>query len=287
MSNNDIYSNKPRIGLGLTRVGLTGIVIPFQFTEGDLHYDLQCEIDLFTDLPADRRGGDFSRQTKSINSILRSEEKISGLEEITPIIAAALENTLDYAESFQVYLKARMLTYDRENTILHNDTLLEDTTISRKEGQNTTVGVEVQGVTACPCTMEKIREQMTSRNPELKDMLSKIPIITHNQRNFTRVHIELDGKHSRVIPSLLSAIRDVIGDVPSSAPVSTDVENIDRSHTKPLLIEDVVREVAASLRQKLPDYNPESRVIISSRSEESIHPHDAFAEFEGKFGQLV
>lgn len=287
MSNDDIYSSKPKIELPLTRIGLTKVTVPLHVTEADLRHDLTCEIDLFTDLPSDRTGGDFSRHIKSVESLFWSEGFPSNLEDISSTIVRTLAGTLEYPKTIEVSLKAKLLTSDPKSGILYSDTLIERTTLMKNNSEKTMVGVEVQGITACPCTMQKMRGQLTTSNPEFEEVLSKIPIITHNQRNLTTVLIELRNSRTGVVKSLLDLIREVIGTVPESGPGGTDLELIYGSHSNPLLVEDVVREVARKVKTTLADFHPDSEIVISSRSEESIRHHDAFAEFSGKFSELV
>lgn len=286
MSGTDIYSRKPAIELGLTRVGLRKINIPIKIVEDDLERDLTCEIDVFTDLPRHRRGGNFSRQLKGVESILWTDRTDLKIEQISSFIGKTLTGSIEYAETIEVDLKADMFTADTKNQVLFRDTLYEQTLISRENGEHTRVGVEVQGITACPCTMEKMRGQLLQSNPEFKDVLPRIPMITHNQRNLTSASIEVRDDTSVIVNPLLEIIRELIGSIPELGPGSNDIELVYKSHTHPLFVEDVVREVAAKIGKRFSDYDRDAEVTVTSRSEESIRSHDAFAEFRGRLSEI-
>ncbi|EQD60890.1 protein containing DUF198, partial [mine drainage metagenome] len=87
--------------------------------------------------------------------------------------------------------------------------------------------------------------------------------------------------------SLLKVAEEVVG---KPASIGTGSENdadlILRQHLNPMFVEDVVREVARKLKTVLSDLDPETLILVRSESEESVHAHNAFAEFSGKFKEI-
>lgn len=286
MNDADIYSESPRVKINLRRVGLTGILIPVHISEREGVPDLLCKFDLFTDLPDSRRGGDFSKQLQAVSFLSSHSDVLPRPEELTLLVATELSKKLNYAERFDVRLRADMFSPDKDRSSISHDVLVERTILTHSGKMKTFVGVEVQGMTACPCTMEKMRKRLTEENLSVKAALADLPIVTHNQRNRTRVMIELTVHGESVIDSLLAAAREVIGFIPEIGVLESDVDLVYRVHKNPLFVEDVVREVGAKLKELLPTYPKNSLVRISSTSEESIRHHDAFAEFKGKFSDL-
>ena len=58
------------------------------------------------------------------------------------------------------------------------------------------------------------------------------------------------------------------------------------AHKNPKFVEDIVREIASLALQKYSDFPDSAKLYIESRSEESIHPHDAFAAIDTDFGEI-
>ena len=63
-------------------------------------------------------------------------------------------------------------------------------------------------------------------------------------------------------------------------------ELVYNAHKNPKFVEDIVRDIAAEILPRYSDFPDGTRVIVSSESEESIHPHNAYAEIDTTLGEL-
>jgi GTP cyclohydrolase-4 len=143
------------------------------------------------------------------------------------------------------------------------------------------------GMTACPCAMETVRELMKSDDMNTNKLLESSPVITHNQRNRTRLLIE--------VPEALTVEADDLIEIVESSFSSPTFELLKRkdegelvltAHKNPKFVEDVVRDILSSIIEKYQDLPDDVFVTVSSESLESIHKHNAFAERVTTLGEL-
>jgi len=149
------------------------------------------------------------------------------------------------------------------------------------------LGVEVLGMTVCPCAMEVTREMLSLMYPDDKGTISKIPVLSHNQRNISSIELE--------IPQDVSVEADDLVEIIESSQSSPTYEILKRSdegkvvlnaHMNPKFVEDVVRDILYYLLKRYPDMPDSAKVKVKSISEESIHKHNAIAERVTTFEEL-
>ena len=117
--------------------------------------------------------------------------------------------------------------------------------------------------------------------------IAELPVITHNQRNISRLVIQVpDG--FEVEADDLIAIAEGAMSSPTYATLKRQDEGelVLAAHLNPKFVEDVVRDILAAVLGKyseLPDF---VEVRVHSESQESIHKHNAFAERDTTLGEL-
>ncbi|HDS59968.1 MAG TPA: GTP cyclohydrolase I FolE2, partial [Thermoplasmatales archaeon] len=136
------------------------------------------------------------------------------------------------------------------------------------------IGVEVMGMTACPCAMETIREAC---GRELG--------MTHNQRNVVTIIMESRGE---IDADDLIAIAEASMSSPTYEILkrADEKEVVMYAHQHPKFVEDVVRDLLTNILHKYRDLPDDVEVVVRSKSLESIHKHDAFAERTTTIGEL-
>jgi len=284
----DVQSRRIENGFRLTKVGVTGVVKPVQIARTNKVATLTTTFDVFVDLPWDQRGAHLSRNLEAIGEIVdeavRNPEH--SLEDLAERISLKLLEKHAYATDGEVWATA---DYFLEKTTPMGRTSLEPYKLvaraiahrGKRIEVRKSVGVEVLGMTACPCAMETIREE----NPAYASV--KGPTITHNQRNRTSLvleeppgsDIEADDLIAIVEASMSSPTYEVLKR-PDEARIVED------AHARPRFVEDVVREVLSRVLQKYRDLPDDARVKVKSDSEESIHKHNAVAERTATLGEL-
>jgi GTP cyclohydrolase IV len=166
-------------------------------------------------------------------------------------------------------------------------------------GENETrriVGIEAEGMTACPCAQSMVREHSMRElleagfsEADARRALDALPVATHNQRGRGSILIGTGDEASDVIRP-----EDLVEIVESSMSAETydllkrpdEFFIVNKAHHNPKFVEDVVRAVLARALDLYADLGDDTFVFASQINYESIHKHDAFAEAFGLFGEL-
>jgi MptA/FolE2 family GTP cyclohydrolase len=163
-------------------------------------------------------------------------------------------------------------------------------------GTRRVIGVEAEGMTACPCAQAMVREHALHELVEVgfsqadaKRALDALPVATHNQRGRGAILLGADEAHTEAIRA-----EDLVEIVENSMSSETydllkrpdEFFVVNKAHHNPKFVEDVVRGILARSLDMYADLGDETFVFASQVNEESIHKHDAFAEGFGLFGEL-
>jgi len=281
ISASDVQSRRLTNGFKLTRVGVTGVKKPVTVKRGKKTVTLTCDIDVFVDLPSSQKGSHMSRNLEVIAEIVDQSvrEPVTGLETLSANICRSLLERHEYASYSEVNLKA---DYFLERTGLSGRKTLEAYKLiakavnRRNNGLKKLIGVEVIGMTACPCAMETLREELQGKVTFERE---KVPMITHNQRNITTVMIEVPEEYDVEANDLIEIVEKSV-----SSPTfeilkrAEEAKVVLAAHENPKFVEDVVREILARILDNYSNLPDDVIVTVRSESEESIHKHNAFAE---------
>jgi GTP cyclohydrolase-4 len=274
-------------------VGITSVKKPVHVKRPERVVTLTTIMDVFVDLPATQKGSHMSRHVEVINEIVDESvrEPVDALESLCEKIATTLLDRHEYANDSEVRIES---DYFLEKQLpsgvksLESYRLLARAKADRSDSANKKmIGVQVIGMNACPCAMETIREYIASDKPKIKEELSDMPMITHNQRNISTLMIEVPSNYFIEADDLVTIIEESM-----SSPTYEILKRADEgkvvygAHTKPRFVEDVVREILTRVLEKYKDLPDEVEVTVRSESEESIHKHNAFAERVTTMGEL-
>jgi len=290
----DVQQWKPAQHFPLTRAGTSRIKKRVSIHRPNGVVTLVPTITLGVDLPATQKGSHMSRNVEVINEVVREagDRNIDSLESLCAEIARRLLERHEYATSAGVEMEADYFlerkvggTTNEENYIL----IAEAEAI--REGPRRTVvrkliGVEVTGMTACPCAMETTRSFL--RDSGMEDpALHEFPSITHNQRNVTTLLLEVAEEDQVEANDLIDIVERSMS-APTYGILKRHYEGklVKEAHDKPRFVEDVVREVLTNVVKRYPHLSAGSAVTVKSISEESIHKHDAYAECRTSIGRL-
>jgi GTP cyclohydrolase-4 len=165
-----------------------------------------------------------------------------------------------------------------------------------RDGTRRVLGVEAEGMTACPCAQAMVREHSMRElldagfTPEdARRALDALPVATHNQRGRGSILIgATDGRDFEV------RAEDLVEIVENSMSSETydllkrpdEFFIVNKAHHNPKFVEDVVRGILARALDVFADFGDDTFVAASQVNYESIHKHDAFAEAFGTFGEL-
>ncbi len=288
----DCQSKRIENSFRLTRVGITGVRKPVVVHRDHADHYLTAEIDVFVDLPSTQRGSHMSRNVEVITEMIDESvrKKVSSLEGLAARICRELLDRHDYASYAEVSMSA---DYFLERgppggkKSLEPFKLIAKSTAKRGNGLTKLIGVQVQGMTACPCAQETVKHMLLDDVPGLRKVSEDLPFISHNQRNITTLMVEVP-EHEKVEADDL--IRIVEGAL--SSPTygilkrSDEAKVVLQAHKNPKFVEDVVRDILGKLLETYPKLDDAVQVTVRSESEESIHKHNAFAERVTTMGEL-
>ena len=284
----DLQYGKGDAEYKLTRVGVKGvrkpIIVQREGTSGKVVHNLNCTFDIYVDLPKEQKGSHMSRNVEVRNEIVADSIKnpIIAVENVAVDILKRLMVHHEYAKEAEVHIEAE---YFRESkTPLGRDTLESYTILSGghivRDGEITKmIGVEVIGMTACPCGQQTVTEML--------DIHSDVPVMTHNQRNVVTLMVYLPEDVDVEANDLIDLVEKSF-----SSPTFELLKRPDEgqviinAHSNTKFVEDVVRAVLDNFVKRYADLSDDVYVDVISDSEESIHKHDAYAEREATLGEL-
>jgi MptA/FolE2 family GTP cyclohydrolase len=292
----DIQGMKPIIPISLSRVGVTGIkkIVPIKHYRGaDLFYS---EMDLYADLSPEQKGLHMSRFSTIVNEIIDEVIRF-GYMDIESFIKSVAEqiNQEQKALKSEVAIRAK---YPRERRTPVSGQASQEIysligiAVSTKNRTRIIVGGEAQGMTACPCAQEMIREYSQKKlweagftEEDIEKILTTVPLSSHNQRGEgtlligTDQKIDVDDLVDMVENSMSSQIYQLL-----KRPDEFFV--VHKAHTNPMFVEDVVREMLKAILTRYPDLPDDSFVLAKQRNFETIHSHDVFAERYGTVKEI-
>ncbi|MFQ5908536.1 MAG: GTP cyclohydrolase MptA [Thermoplasmata archaeon] len=287
----DVQSRPAELRFKLTRVGVTGVKKPVHIRRPGRSDTLTADFDVFVDLPATMKGSHLSRNLEVVSEIVEEsvQDPVPSLEDLCADIARRLLERHEYATYGEVasqaeYFLKRKTPLGKATTERYGLVARARVTRSSPLTVQKSVGVEVMGMTACPCAMETIRFR---RAQEGKEPENGEPVITHNQRTVTRFLLEIPEGGDVEANDLIDMVEDSLSS-PSYEILKRgdEAEVVERAHQEPRFVEDVVREILARLLKRYPDFPDEVQVWVRSESEESIHKHNAVAERVTTLGEL-
>jgi GTP cyclohydrolase-4 len=290
----------PDVRLSLDRVGVSRVRRIVRLNVAGREQVFNGEFTMLADLAHDKAGVHMSR----FNEILEE----AALEVLARSDAPAQIENLVEAIAREIVQSQRAV---RADVRLRAEFALERwTPVSGKRGEETyvltgiahadrdgtrrAIGIEAEGMTACPCAQGMMREQSFKdlidagfSEADARRALEALPVATHNQR----------GRGSIVIGTVSSetpALDDLVEIVENSMSSETydllkrpdEFFVVNKAHRNPKFVEDVVRGILARALEMYPDFSDATFISASQVNYESIHKHDAFAEAYGTFGEL-
>jgi len=262
----------------LTKVGVTNVrkLVHVKRPESKQEEFLSCSFNVYVDLPAEQKGSHLSRNLETLREVVNDHASgvVTGIDDLAVTIGKILLKKHEYADNANVEIKA---DYFRDSKTPNGRTpteiykLIGGSTVKRNGEIWKTIGVEVVGMTACPCAQATVTEMLGCDD--------KYPVMSHNQRNVCTLILRMREKEEVEANNLIDLVERSFSS-PTFEVLKRDDEGavVINAHKNPKFVEDVVRTVLQNLVKeysKLPD---DTVVTVRSESEESIHKHNAFAE---------
>ncbi len=164
--------------------------------------------------------------------------------------------------------------------------------VATKEHSRRMVGVEVEGMVACPCAQDMVYSFARARLQEegfpedvIAKMLEVTPLATHNQRG--RATLLIGSEQSVEARDLVNLAESAMSSENYALLKRPDeLYIVNKAHSNPRFVEDVAREILRAVVEKYSDLPDDSFVWVRQRNEETIHKYDVEAEGWGTLGEL-
>ena len=293
----DVQSRTPRVAVGLSRVGVTGVEKVIRVREELYFARLNC----FVDLGAEQKGAHMSRFEEVANEVIGEvvlNESPFRAETLAQHIAERVRERQG-AERAEVTLAARYPEYKPAPVSGVNTqeiyTLL-GRAIASARGTRRVVGVAATGMTACPCAQELVASRARERladdgfsEDEIDRVLERVPVATHNQRGLGTLNIGcIEECEAQLDATTLLAIVEgsMSSEIYELMKRSDEVEVVEKAHRRPRFVEDCVREMIAGVVESFPELEDANFVSARQENLETIHQHNVVAERHGTMGEL-
>ncbi|MGA8664788.1 MAG: GTP cyclohydrolase MptA [Thermoplasmata archaeon] len=294
----DVHAMAPARGrLKLRSVGISGIRKPLSVQRADRVNVLAVEFHVAVDLPSERKGSDLSRNAEILAEVVDKTvtHPVESLESACSAIATELLVRHTYATEASVEAEAEYFLRQgiaEEKRSFEDYQLLAEAHAARQPdgtiSLHRAIGAEAIGMTACPCAMETCRELLVAEYPLLADPQFKtLPMISHNQRNRTRLLFEFEDRGEVEVDDVIAAI-----EAAQSSPTYAILKRGDEgqvvldAHRHPKFVEDVLRDLLSGLPERFPNVPDSTVVLASTVSEESIHKYNVEAAHRVTLGEL-
>ena len=293
--NVDVQDTEPSVHVALTRVGVANIERMIRVGNGKSQF-FYAKIDLYANLNPRKAGLHMSRFSEILEEMIgeAAAETVPNLETLADRMAQMVITT-QRAEMADARIEAKF-PLERIAPVSGRTTQEVYTFVTHafatKAGVRHTVGVEVEGMTACPCAQDMMRaysrdiliEQGYSHD-EAEKIVHLIPMPTHNQRG--KGVLILGATTAINAPDLVEIVEAAMSSENYNLLKRPDeMFIVNKAHRFPRFVEDVVREILGMVVQLYPDLPDDTYVSASQVNFESIHKHDVAAERSGTLGEL-
>ena len=297
----DVQQRVPETQVSLSRVGVTGVEKIVRISvqgSGQLYH---ATLDCFVDLNPQQMGVHMSRFEEIVNEAI--DEVVMGEAFKAETLAAQVAERVRRRQRglrAEVTIHARYpehkLTPVTGKPTQELYTLI-GTAVDSERGLRRVVGVQAQGMTACPCAQELVADGARERleqhgftDDEIERVFDSVPVATHNQRGVGTLMVgcpegcdaEIDAERLLAIveDSMSSEIYELMKRPDERAVV-------EKAHRRPRFVEDCVREMVRGLLDAYPGLDESAFVLARQENLETIHQHNVVAERYGLASEIA
>ncbi|MCS7121273.1 MAG: GTP cyclohydrolase MptA [Archaeoglobaceae archaeon] len=296
----DVQLLKPEYPIGISRVGVVGVK---KLVEVERKFGrpiiLISNFSVFVDLPSNLKGVSLSRNFEVVDEVLESltAKPIKQVEELVIKIAESLLQRHEYATKAEVFMESELIIKKKTpKSNIHTQEVVKiicEAFLDKNNNRKVFVGVEVAGLTACPCAQELLKVRAKERLKEkgyddetVEEILKLVPIASHNQRGKATVKVEV--KNFKVpISKLIEIVKaSMSSETYEILKREDELEVVEIAHRNTRFVEDSVRIIAAKIVEYFKDVPDDVLIFIRQENEESIHQHNIVAERIATLGEL-
>jgi GTP cyclohydrolase IV len=297
----DVQEQLPSLQVSLSRVGVTGVEKVIRIRANGAEQLYHANLDCFVDLGPDQKGAHMSRFEEVVNDVIGEVilgEATFKAETLAQHIAEGVRDRQG-ARRAEVTIAARYPEHKPapESGIPTQEmyTLL-GSAVAAASGTRRLIGVQAQGITACPCAQGLVegrsRERLEADGfsaDEIERIFDAVPVATHNQRGLGTLRVGCTERCEDEIDA--AVLLDIVEESMSSEIYelmkrSDEATVVEKAHRRPRFVEDCVREMIRGVLHRFPALADAAFVSARQENLETIHQHNVMAERFGTLGEL-
>jgi GTP cyclohydrolase IV len=294
----DVQARRPATHVSLSRVGVTGVQKVIRIgTEQLFHAELEC----FVDLNPVQKGAHMSRFEETVEEAI--EEVVLGEAFNAETLAAHIaERVRERQDGLRAEVTIAARYPEHKNAPVSGARTQElytlfGSAVASERGVRRLVGVEAQGMTACPCAQELVAERSRERlaadgftDDEIERVFAAVPVATHSQRGIGTLHIGCPESCDTAIEA--STLLHIVESSMSSEIYELmkrpdEAEVVEKAHRNPRFVEDCVREMVRLAVDEFGSLGDGAFLLARQENLETIHQHNVVAERHGLIGELA
>ncbi len=292
----DMQNSKPAVHVRLGRTGVVGVRKALLIGDEEHQQWFDATFDLYADLNPRQAGAHMSRFSDALEEVI--EQVASNTWPKIELLAEHIAQTIigkQQVTRAEVYIRTSLplqkwtpVTGRRTQEVYG----LLAQAVATKDGSKHLIGVEVEGMVACPCAQDMVHSFARLRLQEegfpadaIEKMLDVTPLATHNQRG--RATLLIGTEQSIEAKDLIALVEGAMSSENYALLKRPDeLYIVNKAHSHPRFVEDVVREILRAVVDKYANLSDETFVWVGQRNEETIHKYDVEAEGWGTLGEL-
>ena len=297
----DVQARRPSIQVSLSRVGVTGVEKVIRIRANGTEQLFYAELECFVDLGPEQKGAHMSRFEEVINEAIdevilseafKAETLAAHIAELVRDRQGGLRSEVTIAARYPETKPAPV-----SGSLTQEIYTLFGSAVASERGTRRLVGVEAQGMTACPCAQELVMERSQERlreagfdDADIARVFEAVPVATHNQRGIGTLHIGCPEGCTDALEaeSLLEIVESAMSsEIYELMKRSDELEVVEKAHRRPRFVEDCVREMVRMATERFTDLGPDAFVSARQENLETIHKHNVVAERHGLLAELT
>ena len=297
----DVQAQRPTVHVSLSRVGITGVEKIIRIRQDGEEQLFHAGVECFVDLGPAQKGTHMSRFEEVVNEAIgqvvlgeatfKAETLAQHIAELVRDRQEARRAEVTIAARYPEHKPAPVSGIETQEMY----TLLGSAVASAR-GVRRVIGVQAQGMTACPCAQGLVTSRARERllddgfdDVQVERILDAVPVATHNQRGLGTLKIGCTEACDDEIDALrlLAIVEDSMSsEIYELMKRSDERQVVEKAHRRPRFVEDCVREMVAGVVEAYPDLDDRAFVYACQENLETIHQHDVVAERYGLLGEV-
>ncbi len=297
----DVQARRPATLVSLSRVGVTGVEKVVRIRSNGHEQLFYAELECFVDLGPEQKGAHMSRFEEVVNEAI--DEVVLGeafkAETLASHIAERVRDRQGGCRA-EVTIAARYPENKQapaSGAPTQEIYTLFGSAVASERGTRRLIGVQAQGMTACPCAQEMVSERAAERlredgftDDEIARVFQAVPVATHNQRGIGTLYVGCPESCDASVEAtdMLAIVEaSMSSEIYELMKRPDEVEVVEKAHRRPRFVEDCVREMIRMATERYAGLGGEAFISARQENLETIHKHNVVAERHGLVAELM